>query len=89
MTFGVEARVLTRIDGLRLRTAATTLVIGLSFNRRQFFQIDPFDPSLQFLWILVLQFDLKKITVGDHDPKRGVFAFVFERLETGIAVNRD
>ena len=59
------------------------------FDGGQLFQIDAFDPFLQFLWILVLQFDLKKIAIGDHDPKRGVFAFLFECFETGIAINRD
>jgi hypothetical protein len=34
--------------------------------------------------IPVLQFDLKKIAIGDHHPKSGVFAFL-ERLKTGIA----
>src|SRR5260370_29025913 len=86
---GVGGGAIARIDDRRLGTAATTRVIGLSFNRRQLFQIDAFDPFLQFLWILVLQFDLKEITVGDHDPQRGVFAFLFERLKTGIAFNRD
>src|SRR5439155_10592431 len=40
-----------------------------------------------FLGILILQLDLKEITIGNHYPKRGVFTFLFKRLETGITID--
>ena len=73
---------------MRLRTAAATPRAPL-LSGSQFFQIDAFGPLLQFLRVLVLQFDLKKIAIGNHYPKRGVLTFLFECLETGVAIDGD
>src|SRR5436309_616788 len=62
---------------------------GLSLNLRQFFQIDALDPVLQFLRILILQLDLDKITIGDHDPQSGMFAFCFESFKPRIGIDGD
>src|SRR2546427_8234173 len=66
------------------RRAAATV----SFDLRQFFQIDALDPLLQFLGVLVLYLDLHEITIGDHHPKRGVFLWLVVVLAAGVTVNR-
>src|SRR5438034_9264267 len=61
---------------------------SLSLNRGELFQIDALYPFLQFLGLLVLQLDLKKIAISDHYPERGMLAFSFECLEPGSAIDR-
>jgi hypothetical protein len=42
--------------------------LRLSFDRAQLFEINALDPFLQFAGLLVLQFYLDEITIGDHYP---------------------
>src|SRR2546427_11940076 len=62
---------------------------GLSIDLRQFFQIDAIDPILQFLGVLILQLDLDKITIGNHDPQSGMFAFSLEWFKPRGAIDSD
>ena len=61
----------------------------MSLDRRQFFQINTLNPLLQFARFLVLQLDLDKITIRNHHPKGGVFAFFLKRFKTGVAIDGD
>ena len=61
----------------------------LSLNRRKFFQINALDPLLQFLRVLVLQLDLKGITIGNHYPESGMSAFFLECFKRGVAIDGD
>src|SRR4029077_18712022 len=54
-----------------------------------FLQIDALDPFLQFFWVLVLQLDLNKITIGDHDPESSMLAFFLEGFETRVTIDGD
>ena len=57
------------------------------FDRGQLLQVNALDPLLQFAGILVLQFYLDEITVGDHHPQSSVLGVFFECFETGLAID--
>ena len=61
--------------------------LRLSFDRGQLLQVNALDPLLQFAGVLVLQFYLDEITIGDHHPQSSVLGVFFECFETGIAID--
>lgn len=62
---------------------------GMSFNRGEFFNVDPLGPFLKGGRVLPLGFDLQKIALRDHEPERPVFAFVLERFKAVVPIDID
>ena len=86
--FAMRSAEQARQPGVRLETPLAQRRLRYSYLiAASFFQINALDPLLQFAGLLVLQLDLDKIAIGDHYPQRGVLAFLFECLETGIAID--
>src|SRR3954465_3179527 len=50
---------------------------------RQLLHVDPLQPFLEILRLLVLRLDGEDVALGDHQPKCAVFPFVLKRLEAG------